>query len=163
MKLFIIFLAFVAVTVPQKNEERCICGLSKRINFGKTSEAENRIIGGEEAEVNEYPWMVRVKIGNITCGGSVVSDSWILTAAHCIHFGEKNRISSILGEHNTRLKIETRNLTMESNNVTTYPLFSKLRLKFGIFDQPFTKLSLFLVAQQLYISIRYLFYFFFCL
>ena len=124
MKLFIIFLAFVAVTVPQKNEERCICGLSKRINFGKTSEAENRIIGGEEAEVNEYPWMVRVKIGNITCGGSVVSDSWILTAAHCITPG---KTTAYLGEHNSRLEIETRDLTVDVDSGTkiVHPLFSK--------------------------------------
>jgi len=128
MKFLIIFLAFVAVTFPKNNEERCICGLAKRINFGKTSDAENRIIGGEKAEVNEYPWMVRVKTGIFTCGGSLISDSWILTAAHCIHPGQTSYAN--LGEHNIRLKIETRNLTVESDISVIHPLFSKLRLKF---------------------------------
>jgi len=131
MKFLIIFLAFVAVTFPKNNEERCICGLAKRINFGKTSDAENRIIGGEKAEVNEYPWMVRVKTGIFTCGGSLISDSWILTAAHCVNIG---KTSAYLGEHNTKLKIETRDLTLRVNadpeNTIIHPLWSKLRLNF---------------------------------
>ena len=129
MKFLIIFLAFVAVTVPKNNEERCICGLAQRRNFGKTSETENRIVGGEEAEVNEYPWMVRlittVFIFELTCGGSLISDSWILTAAHCI-----GDTLAYIGDHNTRLEIETRGLTVYPENIIVHPLYSKLRLKF---------------------------------
>ena len=149
MKHFIIFLAFVAVTVPKNNEEHCICGLAKRKNFGKTSETENRIVGGKEAEVNEYPWMVKIISPPIppynnpfTCGGSLISDSWILTAAHCILSGDISYAN--LGEHNTKLKIETRNLTVDSEISFIHPLFSKLRLKFYMeyLIKPLTKLSL---------------------
>ena len=131
MKHFIIFLAFVAVTVPKNNEEHCICGLAKRRNFGKTSETENRIVGGKEAEVNEYPWMVKIISPPIppynnpfTCGGSLISDSWILTAAHCITPG---KTTAYLGEHNSRLKIETSDLTVDVDSGTkiVHPLFSK--------------------------------------
>ena len=129
MKLLIIFLAFVAVTVPKNNEEHCICGLAKRRNFGKTSETENRIVGGEEAEVNEYPWMVRLFTTSTPffydiCGGSLISDSWILTAAHCITPG---KTTAYLGEHNSRLEIETRDLTVDVDSGTkiVHPLFSK--------------------------------------
>ena len=132
MKLLIIFLAFVAVTVPKNNEEHCICGLAKRRNFGKTSETENRIVGGKEAEVNEYPWMVKIISPPIppynnpfTCGGSLISDSWILTAAHCI-----GDTLAYIGDHNTRLEIETRGLTVYPENIIVHPLYSKLRLKF---------------------------------
>ena len=135
MKFLIIFLAFVAVTVPKNNEEHCICGLAKRKKFAKTSETENRIVGGKEAEVNEYPWMVNlimeISIIKFTCGGSLISDSWILTAAHCVNIG---KTSAYLGEHNTKLKIETRDLTLRVNadpeNTILHPLWSKLRLKF---------------------------------
>lgn len=49
----------------------CKCGLAKRTN---------RIVGGQETEVNEYPWQVKLE----DCGGSLISDQWVLTAAHCI-------------------------------------------------------------------------------
>ena len=44
------------------------------------------IVGGTETEKNEYPWQVGfVEKGDslIWCGGSLISDSWVLTAAHC--------------------------------------------------------------------------------
>ena len=54
-----------------------------------------RIIGGEIAEVNEFPWQVAIFKANEYygvplesrngpfCGGSVLNREWILTAAHC--------------------------------------------------------------------------------
>lgn len=39
------------------------------------------IVGGEPAEDGEYPWMVRLSMG---CGGSLLTDQIVLTAAHCV-------------------------------------------------------------------------------
>ena len=48
-----------------------------------------RVVGGDKAEVNEYPWMALLRLksqGNsgFFCGGSLISSRWILTAQHCI-------------------------------------------------------------------------------
>ena len=46
----------------------------------------NKIVGGVETEIHEYPWQVGLYSSqtSIWCGGSLLDDSWIVTAAHCV-------------------------------------------------------------------------------
>jgi len=47
-----------------------------------------RIVGGEEADQGTWGWAVSLFIsdnqGKYLCGGSIISSSWIITAAHCL-------------------------------------------------------------------------------
>ena len=49
--------------------------------------AEDRITNGNLAAVKQFPYqaglMLYVKGGAAWCGGSVISDRWVVTAAHC--------------------------------------------------------------------------------
>jgi uncharacterized repeat protein (TIGR01451 family) len=46
---------------------------------------EPRIVGGQDADVGEWPWQVRLSIfPGIGCGGTIISENWVLTAAHCV-------------------------------------------------------------------------------
>ena len=52
------------------------------------------IIGGQPVERNTYPWIVALTynvdaelVQRQFCGGSVIADQWVLTAAHCL-FGQ---------------------------------------------------------------------------
>ncbi|XP_046733841.1 trypsin-1-like isoform X1 [Diprion similis] len=42
-----------------------------------------RIINGHEANPADFPYFVRIAAGGTLCGGSIISDKWILTAGHC--------------------------------------------------------------------------------
>ena len=43
------------------------------------------IVGGVGAHLGEWPWQVQLQNqGSAWCGGSILSEEWILTAAHCV-------------------------------------------------------------------------------
>ena len=66
-------------------DKPCQCGIA---NSKKNEDVQQDayIINGQETKRNEFPWQVAlVKAGfhNPFCGGSIISDRHILTAAHC--------------------------------------------------------------------------------
>ena len=50
-----------------------------------------RIVGGEEAPIGKYPWLALLGYTNgrsnkiqYACGGALIGDQYVLTAAHCV-------------------------------------------------------------------------------
>merc|ERR1712071_318256 len=74
----------------------CQCGV-------KGGAANGRIVGGQETEEHEYPWQVGLvqKNGRSPyCGGTLISSTHVLTAAHCTANSAAENVFVILGEHN---------------------------------------------------------------
>ncbi|KAE8283557.1 Tryptase beta-2 [Larimichthys crocea] len=60
------------------------------LNTGGSLEAEVRssIIGGQDAQKGSWPWMAHLNItsedkNRWRCGGTILSEQWVLTAANC--------------------------------------------------------------------------------
>ncbi|CAF3883433.1 unnamed protein product, partial [Rotaria sp. Silwood1] len=63
----------------------------------------SRIVGGEEAVPYTWSFMVSLQHRSSNshfCGGSIFSDSYILTAAHCVDDETPDRIQIVAGVHN---------------------------------------------------------------
>lgn len=47
----------------------------------------DRIVGGYETSIEQHPWQVSLIDGaSHSCGGSIIGNQWVLTAAHCTQY-----------------------------------------------------------------------------
>ncbi|KAK5891913.1 hypothetical protein CesoFtcFv8_012342 [Champsocephalus esox] len=44
---------------------------------------DDKIVGGFQCEAHSQPWQVSINLGYHFCGGSLINDQWIVSAAHC--------------------------------------------------------------------------------
>jgi len=61
----------------------CVAEFAGKVDV-PLNEQDHRITGGFTAERGQFPWQVGLIINFFGfCGGSLISDRWVLTAAHC--------------------------------------------------------------------------------
>ncbi|RWS00682.1 trypsin-1-like protein, partial [Leptotrombidium deliense] len=81
--LLLLFCCFVQIFAQE-----CSCGVGN---------ARKRIIGGTEVSRGKYPWVVylhQTKPDHDSfCGGAIINDRYILTAAHCTNTATSVRFS----------------------------------------------------------------------
>jgi len=74
---------------------KCSCGpiYSKK--------KDGRIVNGEEATPHEYPWIISMldSSGYWYCGGTILSDQWIISASHCVDGSKAKDVFIRVGDH----------------------------------------------------------------
>ncbi|XP_066980067.1 transmembrane protease serine 9-like [Macrobrachium rosenbergii] len=95
--------SLTTTTGPTTSASTSLSQLPKKCRCGRIYQ---RIVGGIETGVNEFPWqagLVRVGGVNPFCGASIIGRRHVLTAAHCTKAIQEYewRVEVLVGGHNT--------------------------------------------------------------
>ncbi|XP_067005298.2 venom serine protease [Anabrus simplex] len=92
-----VFLCNITAIAPTPT---CNCGWKK----------QNRIVGGKETGVNEYPFMAglvdKVK-RQLYCGCTIINKYYVLTAAHCLVRRIPQNLTVLVGDHDITTGADT--------------------------------------------------------
>jgi len=86
--------------------------------------SNTKIVGGQVATENTWPWIVRLEVTDSSglagqCGGTILSDTKILTAAHCFETAEDSVVVYV-GDFNQRKDGENGEFSLEATKVTIH-------------------------------------------
>lgn len=89
---------------------------------------EPRIVQGHDAARGQFPFYVLLEIvmpqGIASCGGSLISNQWIVTAGHCMKFakGARVHLGSLRGQDAS--EIGRKAFKIHPKDIHIYPKFS---------------------------------------
>ncbi|XP_046459622.1 serine protease 41-like [Daphnia pulex] len=112
-----------AATSPESRQQTIACGVGPASLPRQTAPTVG-IVGGSEAEKNSWPFIVGLRIAGMStvfCGGSIISTTKILTAAHCVEKLSVSDISTMtvsLGMHTQGNGNTLRNDAKQTRRVT---------------------------------------------
>ena len=98
MMTWIIFLTIVHTCILHSDSYRLNCDINSPCGCSSRPVSIARIVGGQAAWDNTWSWAVSLQVAGVSlCGGSLISDRWVVTAAHCVDTVVASQITVFAG------------------------------------------------------------------
>lgn len=98
------------------------CGVSPSMRVNRRFDPEGqRIVGGQEARPGSHPWIVSLQMGSSHfCGGTIVAEDVVVTAAHCVADGSPSKIVAGAHNHNSPSGVQS----SSPSRITMHPQYN---------------------------------------
>uniref|UniRef100_A0A8C3LST5 Suppressor of tumorigenicity 14 protein homolog n=1 Tax=Chrysolophus pictus TaxID=9089 RepID=A0A8C3LST5_CHRPC len=115
------------------DEDNCNCGTRSYIK-------KSRIVGGQNSEMGEWPWQVSLhaKSQGHVCGASLISETWLVSAAHCflqiqgIRYSDVSLWTAYLGLTNQSKRNDANVQTRQIKRIISHPYFNDYTYDYDI-------------------------------
>lgn len=133
------FIVLSLLLVPTLSKYQGKCG---KPEIQPDTDEGDRIIGGRTAVSGSWPWQVGIYTTKYShfCGGALISDQHVLTAAHCVWERMATDINVHLGSHQ-RLAMDSTEMLVGVDDVCVTPNFRTTGKTAGFEDIAILKLS----------------------
>jgi len=90
-----------------------------------TGKSDGRIVGGVEAAPNSWPWQIVLYVnGRFSCGGSIINENYVMTAAHCCAISSSAAAFTVrVGAHNIGVNNEATARNHVASKIIRHPLY----------------------------------------
>ncbi|KAL4716247.1 hypothetical protein ACJJTC_004741 [Scirpophaga incertulas] len=99
-------------TAPKEEDNEAILKVQRAENrgCGLSTRAQSRVVGARPANPREWPWMASVTPDGFEqyCGGALITDRHVLTAAHCTRRWRAEELHVRLGEYDFQRNNDSR-------------------------------------------------------
>ena len=96
--LIALAVAIFFAVIQSSEQTTYSCDTNAACGCSASSATVSRIVGGESVDIQDWSWAVYLSIANTyLCGGSILSSSWIITAAHCASISSASQITVYAG------------------------------------------------------------------
>jgi len=126
----------LAAAVPPSWTGGAPCGRSKYNNAGSQPlPPGQRIVGGVEAQRHEFPWQASLRrraTNSHFCGGFIINNRWIMTAAHCTTGETPAILVVVIGDHTRNEAVNAERQTLDVDRILRHPNYNSNTFRYDI-------------------------------